>query len=90
MKRTKCSLTDQQIDEMLARADKDKDRYRPCLEKGSDQLIVYRGMHRQCIYCQNQLIRTFFEGQSVDTKAGTNSPAPLAFVVYTILNVKSL
>ena len=29
-----------------------------CLEKGSDQLIVYRGINRYCIQCHKQLIRT--------------------------------
>ena len=39
--------------------------YNLCHENGSDQLIVYRGIDRQCMQCDNKLIQTIFEGRPV-------------------------
>ena len=36
-----------------------------CLEKGSDQLFVYRGIDGQCVQCHKQLIRILFEAHIV-------------------------
>ena len=40
-------------------------KYRPFLEKGSDQLIVNRSLDIVSIECHSQLIRILFEGRPV-------------------------